>query len=162
MTTQADPILLEENGQDVQGPVSEASLLDIVVLLVRKRRFIIRFVIGAIVLAVAVVLILPVSYEAQVVLLPPSGQGSSLASALLGQMGSLGSLGSLSAVAGGFGMKTPTDTYVSLLKSRTVEDATIQRFGLMAEYKTKRLSDARKVFEGRANVVAGQPDKKTV
>lgn len=113
MTTQADPILLEENGQDVQGPVSEASLLDIVVLLVRKRRFIIRFVIGAIVLAVAVVLILPVSYEAQVVLLPPSGQGSSLASALLGQMGSLGSLGSLSAVAGGFGMK-PRQTHMSL------------------------------------------------
>lgn len=155
---QADPLLLEESGRDVQSPVSEISFLDIVVLLVQKKRFIVRFVLGAIVLAVVVALILPVSYEAQVVLLPPSGQGSSLASALLGQIGNLGSLGSLSAVAGGFGMKTPTDTYVSLLKSRTVEDATIQRFGLMAEYKTKRLSDARKVFEGRAKVVAGLKD----
>lgn len=157
-TAQADPLLLEENGREDQHPVSEISFLDIVVLLVRKKRFILRFVLGAIVLAIAVALILPVSYEAQVVLLPPSGQGSSLASALLGQMGNLGSLGSLSAVAGGFGMKTPSDTYVSLLKSRTVEDATIQRFGLMAEYKTKRLSDARKVFESQAKVVAGQKD----
>ena len=55
-------------------------------------------------------------------------------------------------------MKTPTDMYVSLLKSRTVEDATIQRFGLMAEYHEKRLSDARKEFERRTEVVAGQKD----
>jgi len=48
--------------------------------------------------------------------------------------------------------------YVSFLKSRTVEDATIQRFGLMAEYREKRLSDARKAFERRATVVAGQKD----
>ena len=153
-----DPLLLEENGPEPQNRISEVSVLDVVLLLVQKKRFILRFVLGAIVLAIALALILPVSYEAQVVLLPPSGQGSSLASALLGQIGSLGSLGSLSAVAGGFGMKTPTDMYVSLLKSRTVEDATIQRFGLMKEYKTKRLSDARKVFEHRADVVAGQKD----
>lgn len=152
---QADALLLEENERDLG---SEVSILDIAVLLVQNKRFILRFVLGAIVLAILVALLLPVSYEAQVVLLPPSGQSSSLASALLGQMGNLGSLGSLSAVAGGFGMKTPTDMYVSLLKSRTVEDATIQRFGLMPEYRTKRLSDTRKVFENHANIVAGQKD----
>jgi uncharacterized protein involved in exopolysaccharide biosynthesis len=142
----------------VQNPVREVSLLDIAVLLVRKKKFILRFVLGAIALSIAVALLLPVTYEAQVVLLPPVGQNSSIASALLGQLGNLGSLGSLSAVAGGLGMKTPTDMYVSLLKSRTVEEATIRRFGLMAEYRAKRLSDARKIFEHRANVVAGQKD----
>src|SRR5437879_3482083 len=157
-TTQPDSLLLEESGRAVRDPVSEVSLLDITVVLVRNKRFILRFVLGAIVLAIIVSLLLPVSYEAQVVLLPPTGQGSSMASALLGQLGNLGSLGSLSAVAGGLGMKTPADMYVSLLKSRTVEDATIQRFGLMAEYRVKWLSDARKVFEHRANVVAGQKD----
>ena len=86
-TAQSDPLLLEENGREVQSPVSEVSFLDIVVLLVRKKRFIMRFVLGAIVLSIAVALILLVSYEAQVVLLPLSGQGSSLASALLGQIG---------------------------------------------------------------------------
>jgi uncharacterized protein involved in exopolysaccharide biosynthesis len=157
-TAQADSLLLEENGRAVPDPVSEVSVLDIAVLMVRNKRFIMRFVLGAIVLAIVVALLLPVSYEAQVVLLPPAGQSSSIASALLGQLGNLGSLGPLSAVAGGLGMKTPTDMYVSLLKSRTVEDATIQRFGLMAEYRVKRLSEARKVFEHRANVVAGQKD----
>ena len=157
-TAQADPLLLEENGRVVQNPVNEVSVLDIAVLLVRNKRFILRFVLGAIVLAIVIALLLPVSYEAQVSLLPPTGQSSSLASALLGQLGNLGSLGSLSAVAGGLGMKTPTDLYISFLKSRTVEDATIQRFGLMAEYHEKRLSDARKAFERHATVVAGQKD----
>ncbi len=157
-TGEADSLLIEQNERVVQNPVGAFSVLDITVLLVRNRRFILRFVLGAIVLAVVIALLLPVSYEAQVVLLPPSGQNSSIASALLGQLGNLGSLGSLSAVAGGLGVKTPTDMYVSLLKSRTVEDATIQRFGLMAEYRVKRMSDARKAFENRAMVVAGQKD----
>ena len=157
-TAQSDSLLMEESGRAVRDPVSEVSLLDITVLLVRNKRFILRVVRGAIVLAIIVSLLLPVSYEAQVVLLPPAGQSSSVASALLGQLGNLGSLGSLSAVAGGLGMKTPTDMYVSFLKSRTVEDATIQRFGLMAEYREKRLSDARKAFERRATVIAGQKD----
>ena len=142
----------------VQEPVSEVSLLDIAVLLVRNKGFILRFVLGAVVVAIVLSFVLPVSYEAQVVLLPPVGQNSSIASALLGQMGNFGPLGSLSAVAGGLGMRTPTDMYVSFLKSRTVEDATIQRFGLMAEYREKRLSDARKAFERRTTVVAGQKD----
>ena len=157
-TSQADSLLLEENGRVVQDPASEVSLLDITLLLVRNKSFILRFVLGAIALAIIVSLLLPVGYEAQVVLLPPAAQSSSVASALLGQLGNMGSLGSLSAVAGGLGMKTPADMYVSFLKSRTVEDATIQRYGLMSDYKKKLISDARKEFERRTNVVAGQKD----
>jgi tyrosine-protein kinase Etk/Wzc len=156
--TQAAPLLVEENAALAQTPSNEVSLLDITVLLVRHKRFILRFVLGAAVLAVLFALLLPVSYEAKVVLLPPSGQNSSMASALLGQLGGLGALGSLSSFAGGLGMKTPTDMYVSLLKSRTVEDATIQRFGLMSEYRLKRMSDTRKTFERHTNVVAGSKD----
>jgi tyrosine-protein kinase Etk/Wzc len=48
--------------------------------------------------------------------------------------------------------------YVSLLTSRTVEDAVIQRFGLMSEYKQKKLSDTRKELERRTTAVAGAKD----
>jgi uncharacterized protein involved in exopolysaccharide biosynthesis len=48
--------------------------------------------------------------------------------------------------------------YVSLLMSRTVEDAMIQRFGLLQEYDEKRMSDARAKFEARTTVVAGVKD----
>jgi uncharacterized protein involved in exopolysaccharide biosynthesis len=48
--------------------------------------------------------------------------------------------------------------YVSLLTSRTVEDAMIQRFDLMKEYKEKRLSDTRKDLERNTTAVAGTKD----
>ena len=150
----AEPI--EENAGAVIE--TEISLLDIAVLLVKRKRFIVRFVVVAIALAIIVSLILPVRYEAKVVLLPPA-QHSSIGSTLLGQLGSLGSLGSLASLAsGGIGLKNPADMYVSLLTSRTVEDAMIQRFGLMKEYRVKRMSDARKELESRASVVAGAKD----
>jgi uncharacterized protein involved in exopolysaccharide biosynthesis len=75
---------------------------------------------------------------------------------LLGQLGNLGSLASLA--GGSLGLKNPADMYVSLLTSRTVEDAMIQRFGLMAEYREKRMSDTRKDLESQTTVVAGTKD----
>jgi len=48
--------------------------------------------------------------------------------------------------------------YLSLLTSRTVEDALIQRFDLMKEYHEKRMSDARKEFENRTTAIAGTKD----
>jgi len=48
--------------------------------------------------------------------------------------------------------------YVALLTSRTVEDAMIQRFGLMKEYRQKRMSDTRKELERRTTAVAGTKD----
>ena len=137
---------------------TEVSALDMLVLLMGRKRFIIRFVLGAFVLAIVISLLLPVRYEAKVVLLPPQ-QNSSVGSALMGQLGGLGALGSLASLAGGsLGLKNPADMYVALLTSRTVEDAMIQRFGLMQEYHQKRMSDTRKEFERRTTAVAGTKD----
>ncbi len=134
---------------------TEVSVLDILVLLAGHKRFIVRFVVGAAVLATVISLLLPNQYEAKVVLLPPQ-QNSSVSSALLGQLGSLGSLASLA--GGNLGLKNPADMYVSLLTSRTVEDAMIQRFGLMSEYHEKRMSDARKTFESHTTALAESKD----
>lgn len=133
-------------------------MLDFVVLIAERKRFVIRFVLGAALLATVVAFVLPIRYEAKIVLLPPS-QNSSIGSSLLGQLGSLGSLGSLATLAGGsLGLKNPADQYVSFLTSRTVEDAMIQRFDLMKEYHEKRMSDTRKDFERRTTAVAGTKD----
>ncbi len=154
---QAEPIDQEKETGRSQTK-SEFSLLDILVLLSGDKRFIGRFVLGGFVLATVVSFLLPVRYEAKTVLLPPQ-QNSSLGSALLGQLGNVGSLGSLAALAGGsLGIKNQADMYVSLLTSRTVEDAMIQRFDLMKEYREKRLSDARKELENRTTAVVGTKD----
>lgn len=151
----------DEGAVRVPRAETEVSLLDVLVLLVGHKRFIVRFVLVAAVLAIIVSFLLPVRYEAKIVLLPPQ-QNSSMASALLGQIGNIGGLGSLGALgslAGGtLGIKNPADMYVALLTTRTVEDAMIQRFGLMQEYHEKGMSDARKEFEWRTTVVAGAKD----
>jgi tyrosine-protein kinase Etk/Wzc len=139
---------------------TDLSILDIFALLAGQKRFVARFTIGAAILAVATAFLLPVRYEAKIVMLPPQ-QNSSIGSSLLGQLGggSLGSLAPLASLAGGSSLlKNPADMYVSLLTSRTVEDAIIQRFNLMAEYDEKRMSDARKELEYRTTAVAGSKD----
>ena len=137
---------------------TEVSLLDMLVLLLGRKRFIVRFVLGSALLASIISLLLPVRYEAKIVLLPPM-QNSSIGSSLMGQMGGLGALGSLASLASGsLGLKNPADMYVAFLTSRTVEDAMIQRFGLMKEYHEKRMSDTRKEFERRTTAVAGIKD----
>jgi tyrosine-protein kinase Etk/Wzc len=155
-----EPIVSEtsEQSRDPFASESEISALDLLVLIVERKRFLLRFVLSGIVLAVIVSLLLPVRYEGKTVLLPPA-QNSSIGSSLMGQLGGLGALGSLASLAGGsLGLKNPADMYVSLLTSRTVEDAMIQRFGLMQEYHEKHLSDTRKVLEHRTTVVAGNKD----
>jgi tyrosine-protein kinase Etk/Wzc len=154
--SQPEPIETKNGG--LSRAESEVSVLDLLVVLASHKRFIIRFVCGATVLALVVTLLLRDQYKAEIVLLPPQ-QNSSMASALLGQLGGMGSLGSLASLAGGsLGIKNPSEMYVSLLTSRTVEDAMIQRFGLMSEYKEKRLSDTRKDLENRTKAVAGTKD----
>ena len=49
-------------------------------------------------------------------------------------------------------LKNPNDMYVAMFKSRTVEDAMIDHFGLMQEYHKQYLSDTRKMFEHYATV----------
>jgi capsule polysaccharide export protein KpsE/RkpR len=79
-----------------------------------------------------------------------------MSSALLSQLG--GSSALASAAGAGLGIKNPGDMYVSLFRSRTIEDALIQRFGLMARYKVKKITDARRAFEDRSTVTLGVKD----
>jgi uncharacterized protein involved in exopolysaccharide biosynthesis len=98
------------------------------------------------------VFILPSNYTATTLVLPP-GQNYPSSSVLLGQFGGAG-------VAGGatLGIKSPSDVYVSLFRSRTVEDSLIQRLGLMARYRKNTMSAARTAFEARSKVVLGSRD----
>ncbi len=127
----------------------EISLLDLLIVLAERKRTILWVTAAFAIVAIIVSLLLPKRYTATVTLLPPQ-QSSSMSAALASQ---LGSLGGMAALAGGsLGLKNPNDMFVAMLKSRTVEDAMIEHFGLMQEYHKKFLSDARKEFEGYATV----------
>lgn len=129
----------------------EISVLDLLIVLAKRKRFILVCMLAFGVGAAIVSLLLPNRYTATTVILPP--QSSSPGSTLMAQLSSLGSMGSMASMAGaGLGIKNPVEMYIALIKSRTVEDAMVQRFGLLAEYRAKRLSDARKQFESNSEV----------
>jgi tyrosine-protein kinase Etk/Wzc len=125
----------------------EISLLDLLIVLAERKRAVILTTAAFAVLSVIVSLLLPLRYTATVTLLPP--QQNSTMSALTAQLGSLGGLASLAggSLAGGSLLKNPNDMYVAMFKSRVVEDAMIQRYGLMQQYHERYLSIARKKFE---------------
>ena len=134
---------------------AEISLLDLLIVLAERRRLILCVTLTFALLSTVIALILPKRYTATVVLLPPQ-QNSSMGAAIASQ---LGNLGGMAALAGGnLGIKNPNDMYVAMLKSRSVEDAMVQHFGLMQEYRQNYPSDARKAFEHHATVEGNGKD----
>ncbi len=160
-----DPSLPEqrENTGPASGPRTarpdtkddEISLMELLIVLAERIRTILSVTVIFAVLAIVIALILPQSYTANVTLLPPQ-QNSSMGAALASQVGSMGGMAALAGAS--LGIKSPNDMYVAMLKSRTVEDAMVQRFNLMQEYHQKYPSDARKAFEKYAVVDATGKD----
>jgi tyrosine-protein kinase Etk/Wzc len=133
----------------------EISLLDLVIVVVRYRKLILK--IAACIIAAGIILscVLPFKYTASTTILPPQ-QGSSAGSALMSQLGNLGSVASLA--GGSLGLKNPNDLQVAMLKSRTVEDAMLDRFHLVKLFKVKERSDARKELEKVVEIDSGAKD----
>lgn len=156
MVTRTSHSTLQEHGD--LSPLSDAkkekredeiSLLDILIVLAERKRVVLWTTITFTVLSVILSFLLPRRYTATVTLLTPQ-QNSSLSSVLVSQLGNLGGMAGLA--SGNLGLKNQNDTFVGMLKSRTVEDAMVQNFELMQEYKKKYPSDARNAFEHHATV----------
>src|SRR5215831_17816541 len=127
------------------GP-GTADLLELLLVLAREKKPVLLFTFAATIFAAIIVFIIPKMYTATATILPPQ-QNQSMATALLGQ------------VAGGatldlrdLGLKNPSDVFVAMLKSRTVEDALVNRFDLRKVYNVKRYQDARKILEKRSEI----------
>ena len=135
----------------------EVSLLELLLVITRRRRLIFRLTVGLTLVAVAVSLLLPNEFTATTSILPPQQGGSTSAGATL--IAQLSGLGSVASTAGGaLGLKNPNDLQVALLKSRTVEDAMIDRFHLMDLYHARRRSEARKKLESVVEIENGAKD----
>jgi uncharacterized protein involved in exopolysaccharide biosynthesis len=141
--------------EDQGSPAPDLHLLDWLIILSKRRKFIFGFTAVVAILATIVAFLIPSQYTATTVVLPP-GQNSSMSSVLMGQLGNSGALASYA--TSGLGMRNVGEMYVSLFRSRTIEDSVVQRFGLMAKYRKKRMSDARKAFEDHSTVTLGAKD----
>lgn len=156
MRTISESALLEKEETEAFSAAEQIDLLDLLAILARHRKFIFRFQVAVVCLTAVIVILIPDRYTATTVILPPQ-QNSSASSALLSQIS--GSGGALASLAGGsLGIKNPGDMYVAMFRSRTVEDALIQRFGLMARYHSKTLYNTREKLESNTTVTLGTKD----
>jgi tyrosine-protein kinase Etk/Wzc len=121
----------------------EIDLLDILLVLAKRKWLIFRTTLAAMVLTALVLLLIKNSYSSTAVILPPR-QEQSISNLLSGQLGSLAALG-----GGGLSsslLKNPNDIYAGLLASRTITSDLVDRFKLKAYYHKKYQQDAIKAL----------------
>jgi tyrosine-protein kinase Etk/Wzc len=130
----------------------QADAVELISVLVEHKRVVVG--IPAIVAAISlvVVLLMPKTYLGVARVLPMQ-QNQSMAMSLLSQVGG----GALAGLAGpALGLRSLSDLYVGILKSRTIADALIDRFKLQDLYGDDTLIDTRITLENRTTISSGR------
>jgi uncharacterized protein involved in exopolysaccharide biosynthesis len=121
------------------------------IVLAKRKAFILKFTTSSVVLAVIISLLLPTTYTANAKIMPPQQNQSISTTALMSQ------LGPLAALAGqGLGLRSPSDIYVAMLKSDSVANGLIDRFSLMDVYGKKTRVDTRRALGDMTEITAGK------
>ncbi|WP_281874043.1 GumC family protein [Geobacter hydrogenophilus] len=128
----------------------EINLLELLQVLVRRKRLIVVMCAVAALLSVAYSLTLPNIYTATARVLPPQKDGGGGLSALVGQAGALAGLAGVGGLGGG------ADLYVGILKSRSVADAVIKKLDLQKELKTNSSDESRMALQSLVKIQAGK------
>lgn len=126
----------------------EFDLLDLLLVIVQRKYTILLMTLAGFFVAIVLALLTKPVFTAKAVIMPPQ-QGQSSA-ALVSQLGSLASLTGL----GSGGARDPNDLYMAILDSATVQNAMINRLGLVAVYHVRKLSEARVVLAARSKFVS--------
>ncbi len=128
----------------------EISLLDLFQVILDNLKLLILVPLAAGLVALGITLLIPPTFTATTKFMPPQQQQSA-ATAMLQNLGALGGL------AGATGaLKNPTDQYIALAKSRTVQDALVARFKLGERYEEEFKQDARKQLEKNTVITGGK------
>ncbi len=136
----------------------EISLIELVtVLLCRKRLILGTSALAALVTGI-VVSFIPPSFKAEATILPPQQQQSSLAALASGALGGLAG----SSMASSLGLKNPGDLYIGILGSRTISDDIVGRFHLQQVYQKKFASETRKALTSHVSFSSGKDSLITI
>ena len=134
----------------IEQDEDEISLLDLLQVVVENLRLLVLGPLLVGLLALGYTFTITPTFTATTKFMPPQQQASGAASLLA----SLGSLGGLAGAASG--LKSPADQYVAFLKSRSVEDALIDRFKLTERYEQNLKTDTRATLDGVARASSGK------
>jgi tyrosine-protein kinase Etk/Wzc len=128
-------------------------VLDILLILTRRKRMIGIVSVAALCIGVVIALLLKPTFTATAIILPPQQQSPSTM-----MMGQLGSLAALGGGASALGLRNPADMYVGILQCRTIADEIIGQFHLESVYKRKRRDDTRNALRAHTMIEAGKDD----
>lgn len=136
-------------GRDAILESAKRSVLNLQ-LIWERRHLLYRVAITAFVLSVIIVLLLPREYESSVSIMPPDSS-SGVAGMLAAVLGKASP--DLGALAGNFlSLKSTGSLFVSLSRSRTVQDRIIDKFHLQKVYRARYKETARKTLRRRTEV----------
>lgn len=142
-----------EPGQHIASE-SNLQLSEILSALLGKARLLVLTPIIAGAVAVGASFLVPATYTARTMFLPPQPAQNAAATALASLGGALSGLAGL----GAGGIKTTADQYIALMESVNVQDKLIDRFGLMKEYNAKYRFQARKELSQNVRISLGKKD----
>lgn len=134
----------------------EINLLDLFIVLAKHKTLIIGLPFVVAVIAAVMSLLMTKVYTASTTILPPQ-QSQSAAGGLLSQLGGLGGI-----AGGAFGLRSPANLYIGMLKSRRVADGIIGRFDLNHTFHQKLQSDTRSILEGMSKFVGDKDGMITI
>lgn len=140
---------VEESSQEKASVEGEFSVLGLLTILARRKRFLLAVSFGSALVLGGIGFGLKPVYTASVLVIPPQ-QGSSSGAAALAQLSVLGQ--------GGLGLKSPVDMYVALMGGNNVLDAMIKRFDLAREYGAKHPFETRATLQSKVEIEANPKD----
>ncbi|HEY5626422.1 MAG TPA: Wzz/FepE/Etk N-terminal domain-containing protein, partial [Nitrospira sp.] len=125
----------------------EFAWLDLAAVIRKRIRLLSTLVMLAIAAGIGISLLLPKIFESTATILPQldSRDAGGLGS-LLGASGAISTAQALGVNLPGM-TATPTDVFISILKSRTMADDVVKQFNLQARYEVKFMQDARSRLE---------------
>ena len=136
-----------EQHEQIGYPEDEINLLNLFLVLLKRRKMIIMVTLFAIVLSIAYSLLKPDIYTATARILPPQESDTGLPGSLSQTGGIFGGLaGSL--MGGG----SAADVYVGILQSRSVADRLVKKFNLKELYQQQFLDATREKLAARTNI----------
>jgi tyrosine-protein kinase Etk/Wzc len=131
---------------------SEINIFDLAITIAKQKKLILGAPLVVAAIVTVITLFLPDVYTADTQILPPQQQSS--ASAMLSQLGALSGMAGVAGVASS--IKNPNDTYIAMLKSRTLLDKMVRRFKLQAVYGTETPGRTRKALFEATTIKVGK------
>ena len=143
-----ETLKLEE--QRVNGQLTEGHFFDYLYILVKRRRFLFKTVLGAGILIAVISLLMPNWYMATASVLPPKRPGGLLS--LLEGSGFSSLLRNIPGISGKLSGGQEAYSYLAILQSRTVLERVVRKFDLMTVYEVSDSSMDKALKALRNNV----------